>query len=86
VTGNARVRVAVALKPVGPGKTEVRVLGGIATQVDLAGGPVLPLAQAAGQKECKGYVTELKARLADMLTADGAPSGAPRSASAAASR
>jgi hypothetical protein len=80
VTGNARVRVAVALKPVGPGKTEVRVLGGIATQVDLAGGPILPLAQAAGQKECKGYVTELKARLADMLTADGAPSGSPRSA------
>jgi hypothetical protein len=80
VAGNARVRVAVSLKAAGPGRTEVRVLGGIATQADLAGGPVLPLAQAAGQKECRGYVTELKARLADLLTADGAPSGSPRSA------
>ena len=86
VAGSARVRVAVQLKAAGPGRTEVRVLGGIATSVDLNGGPVLPLAQAAGQKECRGYVTELKARLADQLTADGAPSGAPRTAPAAANR
>jgi len=80
VAGNARVRVAVQLKAAGPGRTEVRVLGGIASSVDLNGGPILPLAQAAGQKECRGYVTELKARLADQLTADGAPSGSPRAA------
>ena len=86
VAGNARVRVAVQLKATGPGRTEVRVLGGIATSADLNGGPILPLAQAAGQKECRGYVKELKARLADQLTADGAPSGPPRAAPGAASR
>lgn len=85
-TGSARVRVAVALRAAGPGRTEVQVLGGIATQVDLAGGPVLSLAQAAGQHECRGYVTEVKARLADARMADGAPSGSPKSAAAAAKR
>ncbi len=84
--GQARVRVAVALKAAGPGRTEVRVLGGIATQTNLDGGPVLPLAQAAGQHECRGYVTELKARLLDARMADGAPSGGPKSAPASPKR
>ncbi|MEP7028775.1 MAG: hypothetical protein ABI960_09300 [Candidatus Eisenbacteria bacterium] len=85
-TGPANVRVAVALVPAGPGRVEVRVLGGIATLANLEGGPILPLAQAAGQRECRGYVTEVKARLLDMRLADGAPSGAPKSTPAAAKR
>jgi hypothetical protein len=82
VAGRSCVRVAVAMKEVSPGRIEVRVLGGVASVADLSASPVLPLAQVAGQKECKGYVTELKARLADELTADGAASGSPRAASA----
>lgn len=64
VSGSARVRVAVALKDAGRGRTEVRVLGGIATEAALEGGPVLPLARGAGEHECRGYVTKLRARLA----------------------
>jgi hypothetical protein len=77
-TGEARVRVAIALKSVGMGRTEIRVLGGIAAQSELKG-PVLPLAQGAGQHECRGYVTELRARLAEERLSDGAPSASPRS-------
>jgi hypothetical protein len=79
-TGAASVRVAVALKSVGPGRTEIRVLGGIAAQEELRG-PVLPLAQSAGQHECRGYVTELRARLAEERLSDGAPSASPRAVS-----
>ena len=82
VTGRACVRVAVVLAEVSPGRTEVRVTGGVATQADLEGGPVLSLARAAGQKECRGYVTELRTRLTDELTADGAASGSPKAATA----
>jgi hypothetical protein len=77
--GPSKVRVAVALKSVGPGRTEVRVLGGIASR-DALGGAILPLAQRAGQHECQGYVEELKARLAEDRLSDGAPSASPRSA------
>jgi hypothetical protein len=77
-TGPARVRVAVALKDVGSGRTEVRVLGGIASQVPIRGA-ILPLAQSAGQHECRGYVTELRARLAEDRLSDGAPSASARS-------
>lgn len=76
-TGPARVRVAVAIKSVGRGRCEVRVLGGIAARDEL-GGAVLPLAQRAGQHECQGYVDELKARLAEDRLSDGAPSNSPR--------
>lgn len=77
-TGPAKVRVAVALRTVGLDRTEVQVLGGIASESELTG-PVLPLAQRAGQKECQGYVTELRARLAEERLSDGAPSASPRS-------
>jgi len=77
-TGPAKVRVAVGLKIVGPDRIEVQVLGGIASESELTG-PVLPLAQRAGQHECQGYVTELRARLAEERLADGAPSASPRS-------
>lgn len=77
-TGPGRVRVAVSLKNVGPGRTEVQVLGGIASRDEL-GGAVLPLAQSAGQHECRGYVSELRARLAVDRLSDGAPSGSSRS-------
>jgi hypothetical protein len=76
-TGPAKVRVAVSLKPVSPTRTEVQVLGGIASQSELKG-PMLPLAQNAGQHECKGYVEELKERLAEERLTDGAPSASPR--------
>ena len=77
--GPAHVRVAVAFRPVGDLRTEVRVIGGIASKNDI--GAILPLAQSAGQTECKGYVTELKARLAEDRLSDGAPSGSPRATS-----
>lgn len=79
-TGPAKVRVAVALKSVGSGRTEVQVTGGIASQAQLKG-PLLPLAQNAGQHECRGYVEDLKVRLALDQLSDGAPSASPRSTS-----
>lgn len=79
-TGPTRVRVAVALKSVGSRRTEVQVVGGIASQAQLKG-PLLPLAQNAGQHECRGYVEDLKIRLAQDQLSDGGPSGSPRSTS-----
>jgi hypothetical protein len=78
--GPSKVRVAVSLKSVGDGRTEVQVLGGIASQQELKG-PLLPLAQNAGQHECKGYVKDLKERLAEERLSDGAPSGTARATS-----
>ena len=73
-TGPAQVRVAFALKELPANRTEVRVLGGIASRTEL--GAVLPLARAAGRKECLGFVVDLKARALDQRQADGAGSGA----------
>jgi hypothetical protein len=78
--------VAVALREVASGRTEVQVLGGIATESDLAGSPVLPLAQSAGQHECKGFVRELKIRLADVRIAGRVPPGGLKTGSASEQR
>ena len=75
--GPAQVRVAVAIKPVGERRSAVIVIGGIASKNDL--GSILPLARSAGQTECRGYVTELRTRLAEDRLPDGAPSASPRS-------
>jgi hypothetical protein len=76
--GPAQVRVAVALKELHSGRTEVRVLGGIASR-DKLGSVVLPLAQSAGRRECEGFVEDLKARALEQREADGAGSGGRRS-------
>jgi hypothetical protein len=65
VSGAAQVRVSVALRAVGEDRTEVRVQGGIATQSDLNGTPIEGMARAAGERECRGYVTEVRQRLED---------------------
>jgi len=76
-TGPAQMRVAVALKELDPGRTEVRVRGGLASRDKL--GAILPLAQSAGRKECEGFVEDLKARALEQREADGAGSGGRRS-------
>ena len=75
--GQTRVRVAVALRALGPVRTEVTVRGGIASREPL--GAVENLARKAGTKECEGYLEELKERLVEERLSDGAGSGSPRS-------
>jgi hypothetical protein len=74
--GQSRVRVAVGLRALTPGRTEVTVRGGIASREPL--GAVEGLARKAGTHECENYVVELKARLAEDRLTDGAPSASPR--------
>ena len=69
VTGEARVRVAVAMHALGAARTEVVVQGGIATETNLEGSPVLGLARTAGNHELHGYCDEVRARLADQRVA-----------------
>ena len=85
-TGRARVRVAIALREIASGRTEVQVLGGIATESDLSDSPILPLAQSAGRHECQGFVRELKVRLADVRIAGRVPPGGLKTGSAAEQR
>jgi hypothetical protein len=65
VTGDARVRVAVGMRAIDEWRTEVTVQGGVATEANLTGSPVLALARTAGHRECQSYVEEVRARLAD---------------------
>ncbi len=84
VTGDARVRVAVTMRALSATRTEVSMQGGIATEVNLQGSPVLGLARTAGEHESRGYIDELHARLDDERvaradTAGGAVTPAPAS-------
>lgn len=76
-TGPAQVRVAVDLKELGPGRTQVRVRGGIASKEELDA--ILPLAQSTGRKECLELVEDMQARALEQREVDGAGSGGRRS-------
>lgn len=69
VAGEARARVAVAMRAVPGNRTEVTTQGGLATETNLVGSPVYNLARAAGEHECRGYVEEVRLRLADVRIA-----------------
>jgi len=72
VTGDARVRVAVTLRALSAARTEVTMQGGIATETNLQGSPVLGLARTAGEHECLSYFDEVRARIADESVAHAA--------------
>lgn len=84
VTGDARVRVAVTMRALSSTRTEVSMQGGIATEANLQGSPVLGLARTAGEHESRGYIEELRARIDDERvaradTAGGGVAAAPAS-------
>jgi len=84
VTGDARVRIAVSMRALSATRTEVSMQGGIATETNLSGSPVLGLARTAGEHEIRGYFEEVRARLEDVRvaradTAGGGSTPAPAS-------
>ena len=76
--GPTRARVAVGFQAVAPGRTQLRVQGGFASREPL--GAMLPLAQSAGRKQCLEFVEEMRTRIAERRTGDGAGSGGAASA------
>jgi hypothetical protein len=77
VAGEARVRLAIHLRPLPTGRTEVTLQGGLATETNLTGSPVVALARTAGEHESRSYFEEIRARLADERVAHADPAGSP---------
>src|SRR5690349_636002 len=86
VAGEARVRVAVAMRPLVGNRTEVTMQGGLATEASLIGSPVYNLARAAGEHECRGYFVEIRQRLDDVRIARADTAGGTVHAAAASHR
>jgi hypothetical protein len=86
VAGEARVRVAVAMRPLVGNRTEVTMQGGLATETSLIGSPVYNLARAAGEHECRGYFVEIRQRLDDVRIARADTAGGTVHAAAASHR
>jgi len=86
VAGEARVRVAIAMRPLAGNRTEVTIQGGLATESSLIGTPVYNLARAAGEHECRGYFVEIQQRLDDVRIARADTAGGTVHATAASHR